>query len=79
MYVAEQFCLFSATTNFASGLSSHAAYSVCRSCKTFFKLQPTVSNWTVFINTDVRASNCVMRADEEPPNSHLAVKVIRYE
>jgi hypothetical protein len=78
MYDAEQFYHLSATTNFASGLSSHAAYSVSRYSKTFFKLQPTVSNWTLFINTAVRASSCVMR-DEESPNSHLAVKLIGYE
>jgi len=77
MYDAEQFYHRSARTNFASGLSSHAAYSVSRYCKTFFK--PTVSNWTLFIKTAVPASNYVMRTDEEPPNSHLAMKLIRYE
>jgi hypothetical protein len=77
MYGAEQFYHLSATTNFVSSLSSHAAYSVSRYCKTFLKLQPTVSNWTLFINTAVSASNCVMRTDEELPNSHLAVKLIK--
>jgi hypothetical protein len=79
MYDAEQFFHRSATTNSASGLSSHAAYSVSRYCKTFFKHQITVSNWMLFINTAVRVSNWTMMTEEVPPNSIWQVKLIRHE